>query len=405
VTGRPHILFVDDEPRLLGGLRRMLRGHRDRWDMSFAEGGEAALAVLRSQACDLIVSDYRMPGMDGAELLERVRTEYPGTARMILSGQTDEDNLFALMALADEFLAKPSTPEELVATLERLISVRPPAATGGTRRPAAIVGALPSPPRVLADLVAALDAGDATAASVAAVIEGDPAATAKVLHLVNSSAYTAGHRISDVAEAVSLLGLHTVRGLALGHGLIHPFEPGGAVPAGWIEALTRHAVETARLSRLLAAGTGGASEAFAAGLLHEVGQLVLASSRPAAFAVALAAWRDAGAHATLAAAELAALGVSHVEAGTDLLGRWGLPAPVVEAVAGHGGAVPPAVTGPASAVALAHAVVEAALGPVCGPAGGTGAPGEDAPDGAALDEAALDEAAREAVTRWRRHLC
>jgi YesN/AraC family two-component response regulator len=88
MTPRPHILFVDDEPRILGGMRRMLRTYRDRWDMSFAEGGEAALVALRDRPCDVIISDYRMPGMNGAQLLEHVRSEFPATARVILSGQT-----------------------------------------------------------------------------------------------------------------------------------------------------------------------------------------------------------------------------------------------------------------------------------------------------------------------------
>ena len=114
VTARPHVLFVDDEPMILGGLRRMLRTSRDRWDMSFVDGGEAALAVLRERPCDVIVSDFRMPGMNGAQLLELVRRDHPGTARVILSGQTHEDSMLSIMVLAHEFLTKPSTPEQLV---------------------------------------------------------------------------------------------------------------------------------------------------------------------------------------------------------------------------------------------------------------------------------------------------
>src|SRR5690349_3817692 len=103
MTGQPHILFVDDEPRILGGLRRMLRAHRDRWDMSFAGGGAEALETMRDRPCDVIVSDYRMPGIDGATLLAHVRDNYPGTARVILSGQTNEDSLLKIIMLAHRF--------------------------------------------------------------------------------------------------------------------------------------------------------------------------------------------------------------------------------------------------------------------------------------------------------------
>ena len=389
---RPHILFVDDEPRILGGLRRMLRTHRDRWDMSFADGGEAALATLRERPCAVIVSDYRMPGMNGAQLLERVRSEYPATARVILSGQTNEDNLLSVMVLAHEFLTKPSSPEELVAAVERLIDVRTATATGD--RPD--VGSLPSPPHTLVELVEALDSDDLSARSVGAVIERDPAATAKVLQLVNSSAYTVGRTISDVGQAVAMLGLHTVRGLVLMHDLVRTFDVGAGLPAGWLDGLTVHSVETSRLCRLFALGTGWESNAFIAGLLHEVGQLLLASTRPGEFTAALASWHepeaDPAGTALLAVTESALLGFSHVDAGADLLRLWGLPDPVIEAVAGHGSTSQPAtVTDASSAVALAHLVVEAELEPVCGPAGAI-----------SFDEDQLDEPARVAVSRWRR---
>lgn len=395
VTERPHILFVDDEPRILGGLRRMLRTYRDRWDMSFAEGAEAALAALRDRPCDVIVSDYRMPGMNGAQLLERVRLEYPATARVILSGQTNEDNLLSIMVLAHEFLTKPSSPEQLVATVERLIDVRATTRTG-TRPDRVDVQSLPSPPHTLIELTAALDADDASASSVGTVIERDPAVTAKVLQLVNSSAYTVGRKVSDVGQAVALLGLHTVRGLVLMHDLIRTFDVEGGLPAEWLDGLTLHSVETSRLCRMFAADTDWESNAFTAGLLHEVGQLVLASTRPAEFARARDSWRDPEAEpadpAFLCVTESAIIGFSHIDAGADLLRFWGLPDRVIEAVAGHAGTVQPgAVTDASSAVALAHLVVEADLGAVCGPVGA-----------APLDEGQLDEPAREVVTRWRR---
>jgi HD-like signal output (HDOD) protein/FixJ family two-component response regulator len=394
VGQRPHILFVDDEPRILGGLRRMLRSHREHWDMSFAEGAEAALATLRERPCDVIVSDYRMPGMNGAQLLERVRLDYPATARVILSGQTSEDSVLSIMVLAHDFLTKPSSPEQLVATVERLIDVRAPDGTG--RRPdRADVQSLPSPPHTLAELIAALERDDVSAGSVGRVIEQDPAATAKVLQLVNSSAYTVGRKISDVGQAVALLGLPTVRGLVLVHDLIRTFDVAGDLPPEWLNRLTLHSVETSRLCRMFAHGTDWESHAFTAGLLHEVGQLILASMRPQEFARALTLWRESDTEpvdsAFLCVMESAVIGFSHIDAGTDLLRFWGLPQPVIEAVAGHATTAPPTVvTDAPSAVVLGHLVVEAELGAVCGPAGSQ-----------PLDESQFDKQVGEVIIRWR----
>jgi HD-like signal output (HDOD) protein/CheY-like chemotaxis protein len=382
----------------------MLRTHRDRWDMSFAEGGAAALATLHTKPCDVIISDFRMPGMDGAELLERVRDEYPGTARVILSGQTNEENLLRIIVLAHQFLTKPSTPEQIVETVERLIGVHATSTDEETRRDVTAIESLPSAPNTLIELVEALESDVGSAQSVGAVIERDPAAAAKVLHLVNSSAYSLGRQVSSVGQAVALLGMNTVRGLVLMHDLIRTFDVAGHLPAEWIHGLTLHSVETSRLARQLAADAAWESHAFMAGLLHEVGQLVLASSRPAAYRDVLATWRavrdDTGESVmsedgTLDVAELAAFEVCHGDVGADLLGLWGLPVPVVEAVSGHAaGTAITAATDASSAVALAHLMVEAELGPVCG----------RYDDTSPLDEDQLDEAARAAITRWRREL-
>ncbi|MDQ0365085.1 HDOD domain-containing protein [Catenuloplanes indicus] len=383
------MLFVDDEPMIIDGLRRMLRICRDRWTMSFAESGAAALDIMRSRPCDVVVTDYRMPEMDGAALLEQVRTEFPSMVRVILSGQTNESNLLRIMVLAHEMLSKPTTPEALIAVIERLLEAR--LRTGsGQQNAVAFVESLPSPPHTFAELLAALEAEEASAQSVSVVIEKDPAATAKVLHVVNSSAYTAGHKVSDVAQAVTLLGLHTVRGLVMMHDLIRVFDTGGALPPTWIERLTTHAVETSRLARLLGAGTDWQSHAFTAGLLHEVGQLVLASARPAVFRKVFDDWRSGG--GGLDSYEHAAFDTSHLPVGVSLLGLWGLPTAVIDAVAGHTTApVSGSPMDPASVVSLAHHITEADLEPVCGPH-----------DAAAIDENLLDDDVRVAISRWRR---
>jgi len=83
------VLFVDDEPRILEGLRRMLRSQRNEWEMAFAPGGGAALAIMEAAPFDVVVSDMRMPEMDGATLLTQVRNLYPQVVRIVLSGHAE----------------------------------------------------------------------------------------------------------------------------------------------------------------------------------------------------------------------------------------------------------------------------------------------------------------------------
>jgi len=99
------ILFVDDEPNVLEGLQRMLRGMRHEWEMHFAESGQDALDRLSKQPFDVVISDMRMPGMDGAQLLTEVMRRYPQIVRIILSGYSDHENILKLVRPAHQYVA------------------------------------------------------------------------------------------------------------------------------------------------------------------------------------------------------------------------------------------------------------------------------------------------------------
>jgi len=118
-TPMTRILFVDDEPRVLDGLRRSLRAQRQRWDMHFAIGGEAALAALEQAPFDVIVSDMRMPDVDGLMLLTAARERWPRMTRLVLSGYTDMEAVLRSTSVAHQILAKPCDPAELVAVIDR----------------------------------------------------------------------------------------------------------------------------------------------------------------------------------------------------------------------------------------------------------------------------------------------
>src|SRR4051812_7111240 len=102
-----NILFVDDEPNVLDSLKSLLRKQRKEWRMTFVAGGEAAMAELLASSYDVIVSDMRMPGMDGATLLTRVLEDYPHMVRIVLSGQTEEEVARRMVHVAHQFLSKP----------------------------------------------------------------------------------------------------------------------------------------------------------------------------------------------------------------------------------------------------------------------------------------------------------
>ena len=113
------ILFVDDEPLVLEGLRRALRSMRQEWEIYFAGGGQEALDCLSQRPFDVVVSDMRMPGMDGAQLLSEVKRRYPQVARIILSGHSDQEFAMKSVRIAHQYLAKPCEPEILKSVIMR----------------------------------------------------------------------------------------------------------------------------------------------------------------------------------------------------------------------------------------------------------------------------------------------
>jgi len=121
---KPCILFVDDEEKVLHGLRRTLYDKRDHWQIEFALGGEAALDVLKNFPCDVLVTDMQMPGMNGSELMDRVREMHPEIIRIVLSGNYDQSSVFRLVHGEHQYLRKPCDKDLLVNTIDASLKLR-----------------------------------------------------------------------------------------------------------------------------------------------------------------------------------------------------------------------------------------------------------------------------------------
>src|SRR3989442_830140 len=129
ITGDPgssmkkRILFVDDEPMILKLFEIMFERLRTEWEMEFANSGFAAVQLMNKAPYDVIVSDMRMPRMNGAELLAEVMRRYPKTARIILSGFADQDTIMKCVGVTHQYLAKPCGVEMLRSTLARVCAL------------------------------------------------------------------------------------------------------------------------------------------------------------------------------------------------------------------------------------------------------------------------------------------
>jgi HD-like signal output (HDOD) protein len=330
------ILFVDDDIAVLEGLQRMLRPMRHEWDMDFAQNGFVALALMEREPFDVIVSDMRMPGMDGAQLLAEVRARFPQVVRVILSGESGEQSVLKSVASTHVYLAKPCSAEALKAAIMRPCGLREMLNSPELQKLTAQIDHLPSLPTVFVELSEELRQDEPSLPKIASIMSRDMAMTAKLLQMVNSAFFGYFGRISSPERAVVMLGTHTIASLVLSATVSMQFD--SALMRNFaVDALMKHGIGTGALAKLIAQAEQAAptlvEEALTAGLLHDIGTLVIASNLPDRYTDVLRVSRAEG--IPVWEAELASFGTTHAEVGAYLVGIWGLPEPVAEALAFH----------------------------------------------------------------------
>jgi HD-like signal output (HDOD) protein len=330
------VLFIDDDTNLLDGLRRALRGMRGSWDMQFAASARQALEAFRAAPFDVVVSDMRMPEMDGADLLNEVMNRYPTTIRLILSGHAENSAIMKSIGVAHQFLSKPCSPELLQQTIERAYALRALIDSEAVCRAVSGLHCLPTVPALYRELVQLLQSDDATADAVAKIIGKDIAMTTRILQLASSAFFGLPKSVTTVDRAVAYLGLDTVASLVLAQGVFGSYK--NAERDGLdVEVAMLHGLRTAAVAKAIAKEEGRDKQTlehvFLAGMLHDVGTLVLAAELPSKYAELAARVATAGTDPKAAEREI--FGVSHAFVGAYLLGLWALPSPIVEAVAYH----------------------------------------------------------------------
>ncbi len=333
-----HILFVDDEISLLNGLKRSLRRQRKEWHMEFAENGQDALKLFQEHPFDVIVTDMRMPGMDGNQLLNEVASRYPETIRIVLSGHSDEELILRSTGSAHQFLAKPCTPEHLQSCLIRALSLRDYLGDGHLRSFVSGIQSLPSIPSVYIEIQTILKSENASLREIGEVVGNDPAMTAKILQLVNSAFFGLGRHISNTGEAAALIGIDALKSLVLSIGIFSQFDSEQIKDREFsLEALWDHCMWVATGAKRIAIQEGVdknmVDDCFLAGQLHDIGVLIMEQNFASDCIKARSLAIDQ--RVPLYQAELEIFGTTHGHVGAYLLALWALADPVVEAVAFH----------------------------------------------------------------------
>lgn len=325
------VLFVDDDAHVLDSLRNLLHRRQRDWQMEFVNSGVAALEMLDRASFDAIVTDMQMPEMDGAELLERVKKRHPRVARVVLSGYAGRAAVLRSLNIAHRFLSKPCDARTIVAVVDSTLRLQGLLDDAALRTFVGQLGSLPAAPETYLKLTRAAASEHVTTTEMAAIVESDAAIATKVLQLVNSAFFGLARPVSSIQQAIGYLGVEMLKGVVLS---VYVFD--SAIPSPppglSLTALRGHSMTVARLARTLA-GPAQSEAAFAAGVVHDIGKIVLGVSRPDIYGRLTRAMHESG--RTFFAVEKDLARVTHAEIGAYLLGMWGLPFDIVEATAYH----------------------------------------------------------------------
>jgi len=281
---------------------------------------------------DIVVSDIRMKDVDGYELLCHVREKHPDTMRIVLSGQTDHETALKSVSVSHQFLSKPCEGDQLRRVLDRACTIRNLCTNDKHREAISRMGSLPSVPSLYLELTDAMANDTASAQEIGAIIEQDIGMSVKLLQIVNSAFFGLSREVSSIREAVTYLGLSPIRALALSEGAFAAHESSDCFTLNDLKEEQRHGMLVASIAKQISPTPEIGEPAFLAGMLHDLGVLLLATQFPDDFKE----MQQSIAKATdTVEEETKAFGTTHGRLGAYLLGSWGLPIAVTEAVAFH----------------------------------------------------------------------
>lgn len=268
------VLFVDDDELVLNGIKRAL--FKLGWQIKFATSGERALTILNEFSADFIVSDARMPGMSGVELLRQVSIIHPSTVRIILSGHADSEMSTQASYVAHQWFNKPCDTEVLCTELKKIYDVKCKLPYEKLQQSLSGIRSLPSVPRTFIKIKSLLRDDSVTMKDVSKLICEDASLVAKILQVANSSFFVTSAKVTKIDDAIIRLGVDVVCNIVAVAEIYANVEDGSTA---YFEEILDRALSTGRLASLIA-DKPEKDVAMLAGILHNLGELVLCQIAP-----------------------------------------------------------------------------------------------------------------------------
>ncbi len=330
------VLFVDDQTVLLNAVERVVRRQAKNWNIRLANSGIEAIQFLKNLPFDVVVSDMRMPEMDGIDLLDYVRQNHPNIIRIILSGYSRDDRTIKAVRVAHQYFIKPYSTQSLIDALELTHTLYKRIRNPGLQGLIASIDRLPTPRKVFYEIHEAVNNPDTTVEDIAAIIVKDTAVTGKILQVVNSAFFGQSSHIESIEHAVKVLGVESIRSLILIAGIAsdHKEMLNGIIS---IDLYSHHCIEVANICKSIAVRLklelAERETLFTIGLLHDVGKLVLLKKYAEIYTEN--GWQENPYTTKVHISQIEKMGEEHSCIGAALIALWGLPPIIVNAIASY----------------------------------------------------------------------
>ncbi|TIH15598.1 HDOD domain-containing protein [Marinifilum sp. JC120] len=332
----PKILFVDHDKNILDSFRAMMHGLRKEWKSRFAATGQDTLEMIGKNEFDVVITDMKLPDMDGCELLNKIAKIQPDTIRIMLSGHSDMPSLLKSAKHTHQFLSKPCSTDLLINTIRRMMELRPILEDREVRKIVTGLDALPALPDLYIEITRELNKPEPSLQKIGELAKKDPGISTTLLKVVNSSFFGFYGSVSCPSRAAVLLGTDVLKGLILGVHFLQELDTDILGPYS-IEKLWEHCLQTGYLAKgvcaFMDADEKTVTDCFVAGLLHDIGKFVFITEMNKEYQEVLKNVREFG--GPVINVEKKILGVSHAEVGAYLLGLWGFNEEIVKMVYFH----------------------------------------------------------------------
>lgn len=330
------ILFIDDQENVLQSLKLSLRSMRSEWDMNFAQSGVEGLAMFKQIWPDVVITDMRMPNMDGAVVLKDIQKLKPDVGKIILSGYSDKDTVIKNMQLANEYLSKPCKTSELVAAINNTLQSNTMIENETIKKIVAEIETIPSSPAAYDKLITVLAKDDSTPEEIGAIISQDLALSTILMRIVNCAFFNFPTQAQNITHAVKMLGQQTLLNITKAS---HLFENIGSLenPRMSINMLWGHSLRVAQFAKTIAFDSGLSeslhNDCFMAAMFHDIGKFILASRMKREFSEIITMVEEE--QCPVNVAEQRILGTTHADIGAYLLARWGFSHSQISIIRAH----------------------------------------------------------------------